>query len=146
MAKSSDSYHEPLESLSGETRDMHRALVSLQEELEAVDWYRQRADATGGELRDILLHNMREEIEHACMLLEWLRRNNPDFDRVMQIYLFKKDRITELEELAEASGKTGETGNPGRRNKLNDQNPSDSSGKKQSIDPHSLTVGTLKES
>ena len=64
------------------TQDMHRALVSLQEELEAVDWYQQRADACeDAELKAILLHNMREEIEHASMVLEWLRRNHPDFEK-----------------------------------------------------------------
>ena len=80
MAGSSDTYHESLDKLSSTTQDMHRALVSLQEELEAVDWYQQRADATeDAELKAILLHNMREEIEHASMVLEWLRRNHPDF-------------------------------------------------------------------
>jgi len=70
MAGSSDTYHEPLDKLSPTTQDMHRALVSLQEELEAVDWYQQRADACEEpELKAILLHNMREEIEHASMVL-----------------------------------------------------------------------------
>ena len=77
MAGSSETYHEPLEKLSPATQDMHRALVSLQEELEAVDWYQQRADACGdAELKAILLHNMREEIEHASMVIEWLRRHH----------------------------------------------------------------------
>jgi len=100
---SSTSYHEPLESLSDHTRLMHQALVSLQEELEAVDWYRQRADACKDEaLKEILLHNMREEIEHACMALEWLRRNSPDFEENLRTYLFTSAPITEVEELAEA--------------------------------------------
>lgn len=89
MAGGSDSYHEPLEQLSEKTRLMHQAIVSLQEEFEAVDWYRQRADAcTDEELQSILLHNMREELEHACMCLEWLRRNDTDFDGYMREYLF----------------------------------------------------------
>ena len=79
---SNEGYHEPLDSLSKSTRDLHRALVSLQEELEAIDWYKQRADACqDGSLREILLHNMREEMEHAAMVLEWIRRNSPDFDK-----------------------------------------------------------------
>ncbi len=89
MAGGSDSYHEPLEQLSEKTRLMHQAIVSLQEEFEAVDWYRQRTDAcTDEELQSILLHNMREELEHACMCLEWLRRNDTDFDGYMREYLF----------------------------------------------------------
>ncbi|GIX49428.1 MAG: ferritin [Candidatus Tectimicrobiota bacterium] len=104
MATSSASYHEPLDKLSPATMDYHRALVSLQEELEAVDWYQQRADACGDdELRAILLHNMREEIEHASMLLEWLRRHHPDFDRCLRTYLFTTQRIVELESNGEAA-------------------------------------------
>ena len=73
-------YHEPLEKLSAFTQDLHRALTSLQEELEAVDWYQQRVDAIGDpELKDILRHNRDEEIEHAMMILEWLRRKDPVF-------------------------------------------------------------------
>ncbi|MEW5708343.1 MAG: ferritin-like domain-containing protein [Pseudomonadota bacterium] len=99
MAVSSAGYHEPLEQISAETRNFHRALVSLQEELEAVDWYRQRADACADPaLKEILLHNMREEIEHACMVLEWLRRNHPDFERNLKTYLFTEAPITEIEE------------------------------------------------
>ena len=96
---SNEGYHEPLDSLSKSTRDLHRALVSLQEELEAIDWYKQRADACqDGSLREILLHNMREEMEHACMLLEWLRRNHEDFSEQLKTYLFTKVPITEVEE------------------------------------------------
>lgn len=99
MAGASDTYHEPLDKLSEKTIDMHRALVSLQEELEAVDWYRQRADAcTDQELKDILLHNMREEIEHASMVLEWLRRHSKDFDHELRTYLFTDKPILEAEE------------------------------------------------
>ena len=75
----SETYHEPVAALSAETIEMHRALASLREELGAIDWYRQRADGCADDnLCGILLHNMREEIEHACMLLEWLRRNDAD--------------------------------------------------------------------
>jgi ferritin-like protein len=99
MAGSSDTYHEPLDKLSPATQDMHRALVSLQEELEAIDWYQQRADACGDtELKAILLHNMREEIEHASMVLEWLRRHHPDFERHLRTYLFQEKPILAVEE------------------------------------------------
>jgi len=92
-------YHEPLDELSPKTRQMHQALTSLQEELEAVDWYQQRADAcSDSALKEILLHNMREEIEHACMALEWLRRNSETFDKELRTYLFSKGEITHLEE------------------------------------------------
>jgi hypothetical protein len=100
MSDSSETYHEPIEHLNADTLEMHRALVSLREELEAVDWYRQRADACRDEqLRGVLLHNMREEIEHACMLLEWSRRNDADFDENMDSYLYAKGTdILEVEE------------------------------------------------
>lgn len=81
--------HESADELSDETRNMHRAILSLMEELEAVDWYQQRADACTDEaLKDILLHNRNEEIEHAAMLLEWLRRTNGRFDKELKEYLF----------------------------------------------------------
>lgn len=68
------------EDVSEETRDMHRAIESLREELEAVDWYKQRAEATSNaELRKILLHNMKEEMEHAAMVLKWIKDNDPTF-------------------------------------------------------------------
>jgi uncharacterized protein len=105
MAGSSESYHEAQELLSERTRDMHRALVSLQEELEAVDWYQQRADATtNASLRDILLHNMREEMEHACMVLEWIRRQSEPMDEQLKAYLFSKGPINEVEEEHEGGG------------------------------------------
>ncbi len=81
---------------------MHQAIVSLMEELEAADWYRQRADdCEAPALKEILLHNMREEIEHACMILEWLRRNNKDFAKEMKEYLFTKKNIIAVEKDAE---------------------------------------------
>jgi hypothetical protein len=82
-------YHEPVEELSPKTRDMHRAIVSLMEELEAVDWYNQRADACSDpELRAILEHNRDEEKEHAAMVLEWIRRNDPHFEKELRDYMF----------------------------------------------------------
>ena len=86
---SSVGYHEAAEDLSDETRDMHRAIVSLMEELEAVDWYNQRVDACKDqELRRILAHNRDEEKEHAAMVLEWIRRHDPKFSKEMKDYLF----------------------------------------------------------
>ena len=95
---SSEGLHAPREVLSQETRLLHNAITSLIEELEAADWYRQRADDTEDDaLREILLHNMREEIEHAAMVLEWLRRNSVDFDHQLRTYLFREGAILELE-------------------------------------------------
>jgi ferritin-like protein len=97
----SDSYHEQLDLLSEETKNMHRAIVSLMEELEAVDWYQQRANACSDEaLTAVLEHNRDEEIEHACMVLEWLRRNVPKFDEEMRNYLFTEVPITQAEDAA----------------------------------------------
>ncbi len=85
-------YHE--ENLSPETKDMHRALTSLIEELEAVDWYNQRADVCQDDsLRAILVHNRDEEKEHAAMLLEWIRRQDPAFDHELKDYLFTEKPI-----------------------------------------------------
>lgn len=96
---SSEGLHAPRERLSEETLSLHQALVSLVEELEAVDWYRQRSDDCGDEdLKNILLHNMREEIEHASMLLEWIRRNNEDFAGQLKKFLFSDRDITAHEE------------------------------------------------
>jgi ferritin-like protein len=104
----SEGYHEPLESLTEKTRDMHRALVSLIEELDAVDWYNQRVDASKDEaLRAILAHNRDEEKEHAAMVLEWIRRTDPSFDQILRTYLFTSGTITEIEEKEEATGGAG---------------------------------------
>ena len=87
-------YHEPIAELSEETQDMHRALVSLMEELEAVDWYNQRVDACKDpELKAILRHNRDEEKEHAAMVLEWIRRKDPTFSKEMKDYLFTEQSI-----------------------------------------------------
>lgn len=91
-------YHEPAGELSAQARDVHRALTSLIEELEAVDWYNQRADVTGdASLKAILLHNRDEEIEHAAMTLEWVRRQIPKFDIELRTYLFTAGDITMIE-------------------------------------------------
>jgi uncharacterized protein len=97
----SESYHEPLELLSERTRNLHRAIVSLIEELEAVDWYGQRAEAASdAELKAVLLHHRNEEIEHAFMNLEWLMRNDEAFAANARTYLFTQGPITEIEEAA----------------------------------------------
>ena len=84
-----EGYHEPVEELADETKDMHRAIISLMEELEAVDWYNQRVDVCKDpELRDILIHNRDEEKEHAAMLLEWVRRQDGVFDKELKDALF----------------------------------------------------------
>ena len=86
---SHEGYHEPINELSDETRDMHRAIESLKEELEAVDWYNQRVDACKDpELKKILAHNRDEEKEHAAMTLEWIRKKDPTFDKELRDYLF----------------------------------------------------------
>jgi hypothetical protein len=85
----SEGYHEPIAELSDETRDMHRAIISLMEELEAVDWYNQRVDACRDpDLKAILAHNRDEEKEHAAMVLEWIRRHDPKFEGELRDYLF----------------------------------------------------------
>ncbi|MEO8304202.1 MAG: ferritin-like domain-containing protein [Betaproteobacteria bacterium] len=91
-----EGYHEPIDKLSAATMDFHRAVVSLIEELEAVDWYNQRVDAcTDSELKSILAHNRDEEIEHASMTLEWIRRRNPVFDKELREALFKTGPIAD---------------------------------------------------
>ncbi|MBW3581721.1 MAG: ferritin-like domain-containing protein [Euryarchaeota archaeon] len=141
----SETYHEPYEVLSAETREMHRAIVSLMEELEAIDWYQQRMDGcTDDELREILRHNKDEEIEHAMMTLEWIRRRSPEFDHEMRTYLFTDVPILRAEE--EAKGATGEDGAaedtakaPGARAER-DASASD----KHTEEDHSLRIRSLR--
>ena len=84
-----EGYHEPFDKLSDETKDMHRAISSLMEELEAVDWYNQRIDACqDSTLKKILAHNRDEEKEHAAMVLEWIRRKDPVLDKELREFLF----------------------------------------------------------
>ncbi len=96
MAK--DTGYEPLELLSGETREMHRAITSLMEELEAIDSYQRRADVCREpQLKAVLLHNKNEEIEHASMLIEWIRRHNDRFNEMLRKFLFTEQPITGIE-------------------------------------------------
>lgn len=91
---SNEGYHEPIEELSDETRDMHRAISSLMEELEAIDWYNQRVDACkDDDLKAILAHNRDEEKEHAAMVLEWIRRQDATMDKELKDYLFTDKEI-----------------------------------------------------
>ena len=102
---SSETLHEDPNVLKPETVDAHRAIVSIMEELEAVDWYQQRVDATGDPaLKEILGHNRDEEIEHACMVIEWLRRNNAKFDEQLRRFLFTDGPIVGHEEEDGAGG------------------------------------------
>ena len=95
---SSEGLHAPREKLSKKTISQHQAITSLMEELEAADWYRQRADDCDDKsLKAILIHNMNEELEHAAMLIEWLRRNNPSFEKELKDYLFTDKDIAKLE-------------------------------------------------
>jgi len=99
---SHEGLHEPAELLGEGTRNLHRALVSLIEELEAIDWYQQRADACSDPaLKAVLLHNRNEEVEHGMMTLEWLRRNDATFDKFLHRYLFKDADIIAIEEAAD---------------------------------------------
>ena len=92
-------YHEPVELLDEKTRNITRAISSLKEEVEAVDWYNQRVESSDDEdLKEIMAHNRDEEIEHACMTLEWLRRNMPGWDEELRKYLFTEGSILEAEQ------------------------------------------------
>jgi hypothetical protein len=103
---SSEVLHVAREKLSRKTLNMHYAITSLMEELEAVDWYRQRADDIDDpELKAIVLHNAKEELEHAAMVLEWIRRNDPEADAQLREYLFSEGSITGRED--DASEKHG---------------------------------------
>jgi uncharacterized protein len=104
----SEGFHESTQDLTPQTRDLHRAIVSLMEELEAIDWYQQRIDATTDEnLRAILAHNRDEEKEHASMVLEWIRRHDPAFDINLKKYLFTTEPITERAEDSEGKPAAG---------------------------------------
>lgn len=114
----STTLHEPAGQLTARTIDIHRAVVSLIEELEAVDWYNQRAEATQDpQLQAVLQHNRNEEIEHASMTLEWIRRNVAKFDEALRMYLFTKGDITAIEEKLK-EGKEEAPRNDGRNLRL----------------------------
>ena len=130
---SSESYHEPIELLSEDTKNLHRAIVSLKEELEAVDWYQQRAEAcSDNELKAVLLHNKNEEIEHAMMTLEWLRRKNPVFAENIETYIDSKGPITSVE----AASTGGSASDGGGSQSGNASSPAAAS--------RSLGIGSLK--
>ncbi len=123
----STTFHEAEEHLTVATRDVHRAIVSLMEELEAIDWYQQRIDAVAdAELREILGHNRDEEMEHASLLLEWIRRRNPSFGERLRPRLFVDGPIIEHEESLE--GGTTRAAQNGARTA-----------------PSPVTVGSLRE-
>lgn len=103
-------YHEPPQELSSEARDLVRALNSLREEIEAIDWYHQRVEVSDNEsLRNVLAHNRDEEIEHACMTIEWLRRNMDGWDENLRQILFTEEEFTEHEPEADAGSEEGES-------------------------------------
>ena len=105
-------YHEPVELLNEKTRNITRAINSLKEELEAVDWSNQRVEASSDEeLKAIMAHNRDEEIEHACMTLEWLRRNMDGWDEELKTYLFTSGPITSIEGQEQASDAPSNSGN-----------------------------------
>lgn len=111
MADSSMGLHEAKEDLTPGTLDRHRGIVSLMEELEAMDWYQQRIDAAGDpELAAVLAHNRDEETEHAAMSLEWLRRHDPVLDEHLREYLFTSGSIVGIEEVVEDGGGDGPGG------------------------------------
>jgi ferritin-like protein len=108
----SEGLHEASQELTPLTRDLHRAIVSLKEELEAIDWYQQRVDATTDEqLRTILAHNRDEEKEHASMVLEWIRRHDPAFDTHLKKYLFTTEPITDRPEASDTKAAGGKRWN-----------------------------------
>jgi ferritin-like protein len=124
MASSSSGFHESTDQLRAETRDKHRAIVSIQEELEAVDWYDQRVDAADDpELAGILAHNRDEEKEHASMTLEWVRRRDAVWDRVLRQYLFTDQPILEVEDAATEGGGAASSGDLGIRSLRGGEQP-----------------------
>src|SRR4249919_946237 len=109
----SEGTHEALDKLSPGTLERHRAIVSIMEELEAIDWYDQRVDASDDpDLAAVLAHNRDEEKEHASMTLEWLRRHDPALDRHLRTYLFTSGSILETEVAVEHSGGGSDTPSP----------------------------------
>jgi ferritin-like protein len=110
----SEGYHEPVDRLNEAVIDRHRAISSIMEELEAVDWYDQRVAATDDPtLAEVLGHNRDEEKEHAAMTLEWLRRHDPELDKHLRTYLFTEGSIVAIED--EAMGRDGDGGAPADR-------------------------------
>jgi uncharacterized protein len=122
----SEGLHESADLLTPRTRDLHRAFVSLIEELEAIDWYQQRVDAAADpELKEILAHNRDEEKEHAAMVLEWIRRRDAGFDKNLREYLFTDRRIVSLEAAAEGDSRSEGEGQPPAPPSANGGGPAD---------------------
>lgn len=133
---SSEGLHAPRQRLTIHTLTHHQAIASLMEELEAVDWYKQRADdCDDAALKEILLHNMREEMEHASMIMEWLRRNDADWAAQFSTYLFTKAPITKVED--EVTGGSGDAVAGGKKDEDEPTSRRDSPSR-------TFTVGTLK--
>lgn len=129
----SEGFHEPIEKLPPDVIDRHRAIVSIMEELEAVDWYDQRIACTDDqELAAVLAHNRDEEKEHAAMAIEWLRRNDPTFDAELRTYLFTTAPITAVEEQAIAG------------NGVADESSGSDEGKRSRSGGNSLGIGSLR--
>lgn len=143
---SSDTYHEPLELLSEDTKNTHRAIVSLMEELEAIDWYQQRAEACSDpELAAVLTHNKNEEVEHAMMTLEWLRRKQPVFAENIATYINSSGPILEVEEQMTGGGGNGEGGPSTGKGEGGESKGKAKSGSKKSYNTSdSLGIGSLK--
>src|SRR5262245_32134794 len=145
---SHEGLHEPAELLGEGTRNLHRALISLIEELEAIDWYQQRADAcTDPALKAVLMHNRNEEVEHGMMTLEWLRRNDATFDKFARKYIFTDADIVGIEVAADAlasksavGDRVGERGVSPREPVAGGSEPSQGSGK----DDGSLGIRSLR--
>ena len=128
-------WHAPYEMLKPETRDLARAVHSLMEELEAIDWYGQRVDVTDDdELRRILEHNRDEEKEHAAMVLEWIRRRDAKFDEHLRTYLFSSGDILMVEEQGSGSARPEEAV---------PASPQPAGNREEDARP-SLTVGSLR--
>lgn len=128
----SEGYHEPVELLPSATKDLHRAIQSLVEELQAITWYQQRIDASDdAALQQVLAHNRDEEKEHASMLIEWIRRHDPCMEEHLRTYLFTEEPIGAIEQAVEAAGgPEGAQGASGR-------SPN------SAAPPRELTVGSL---
>jgi hypothetical protein len=132
-------WHAPYDLLKPETQDMARAIQSLMEELEAIDWYGQRVDVTQDEaLRGILEHNRDEEKEHASMLLEWIRRRDGKFDEALRTYLFTSGDILEVEELQTRGGAGSASAEPAPHM------PITVAGEFHAASPTAFTVGSLR--
>ncbi len=134
---SHEGYHESADLLPEATKDFHRAIESLIEELEAVDWYQQRADATKEEtLRAVLLHNRNEEVEHAMMTLEWLRRRDAKIDETARMFLFAEGEITLIEAAKKAAAAAASGGASAATSSASPASPASS--------PSSLGIGSLR--